>query len=74
LKFENEQHDGEYEVCGIDIDIKGELFNGLVYYPPTSFKKPYPLIIYFHGFPFTQSLKEIVRNYKYLLDMGRIWI
>lgn len=70
LKFENEQYDGQYEVCGIDIDIKGELFNGLLYYPPTSFKKPYPLIIYFHSFPFTQPLQEIVRNYKYLLDMG----
>lgn len=70
MKFEKEQYDGEYEVCGIDIDIKGELFNGLVYYPPKSFKKPHPLIIYFHSFPFTQSLQEIVRNYKYLLDMG----
>ena len=70
MKFENEQYDGEYEVCGIDIDIKGELFNGLLYYPPASFKKPYPLIIYFHSFPFTQALQELVRSYKYLLDMG----
>jgi len=74
MKFENEQFDGQYEVCGLDIDIKGELFNGLVYYPPTSFKKPYPLIIYFHSFPFTQSLQEIVRNYNYLLDMGNALI
>ena len=24
MKFENEQYDGPYEVCGIDIDIEGE--------------------------------------------------
>jgi len=70
LNFESKQFDRAYEVCGIDIDIKGELFNGLLYYPPASFKKPYPLIIYFHSFPFTQSLQDIVRSYEYFLDMG----
>jgi len=70
LTFEKKQYDGEYEVCGIDIDVKGELFNGVLYYPPTSFNKPYPIVIYFHSFPFTQSLQEIVRNYRYILDMG----
>lgn len=70
LKFEDKEFDGPYEICGIEIDIKGELLKGLVYYPPESFKPPYPLIIYFHGFPFTVNLQDIARNYKHLLDMG----
>jgi esterase/lipase len=42
----------------------------MLYFPPASFHKPYPLIIYFHGFPQLFALKEIVKDHQYLLDMG----
>ena len=42
----------------------------MLYFPPTTFHKPYPLIIYFHGFPQLFALKEIVKDYQYLLDIG----
>ncbi len=42
----------------------------MLYFPPATFHKPYPLIIYFHGFPQLFALKEIVKNHQYLLDVG----
>jgi pimeloyl-ACP methyl ester carboxylesterase len=74
LEFKEKQFDGPYEVAGIDITNERELFKGVVYFPPKSFKKPYPLVIYFHGFPHLFTLQEIVRSYSYLLDMGYSFI
>ena len=70
MKFKEKQFDGPYEVIGVEIDNKGEIFKGLTYFPPESFQKPYPLVIYFHGFPQLFPLQEIVKGYKYILDMG----
>ena len=69
MEFKEKQFDGLYEVIEIEIDNKG-VFKGLLYLPPESFQKPYPLIIYFHGFPQIFPLQEIVRSYKYILDIG----
>ncbi len=70
LEFEEKQFDGNYEVIQVDIENEGEIFKGLLYLPSLSFEKPYPLIIYFHGFPQIFPLQEIVKNYKFILDMG----
>ena len=70
MEFEEKQFDGNYEVIQVDIENEGEIFKGLLYCPPVSFKKPYPLIIYFHGFPQIFTLQEIVKNYKFVLEMG----
>ncbi len=74
MEFKEKQYDGPYEVSGIDIYNNGELFKGVLYYPPESYKKPYPLIIYFHGFPQLFSLQEIVKTYSFLLNMGLAFI
>ena len=74
MEFKEKQYDGPYEVSGIDIYNDGELFKGVLYYPPESYKKPYPLIIYFHGFPQLFSLQEIVKTYSFLLNMGLAFI
>ena len=66
--------DGPYEVSGLEIDNNGEIFKGMIYFPPQKFKKPYPLIIYFHEFPQLFALKEIVKNYQYLLELGYAFI
>jgi len=70
MEFKTKQFDGPYEVSEIQINSEGEIFRGMLYFPPQSFQKPYPLIIYFHGFPQLFSLKEIVRSYAFLLDLG----
>ena len=70
MEFKEKQFDGPYEVIEVEINNKGEIFKGLLYLPPESFKKPYPLVIYFHGFPQIFPLQEIVKSYKYILDMG----
>ncbi len=70
MEFKEKQLDGPYEVCGVDIQNQGELLKGLLYFPPKSFEKPCPIILYFHGFPQLFTLKEIVRNHKYILDLG----
>lgn len=67
LEFENKQFDGPYEVSEIQID---QMLRGLLYFPPESFKKPYPLIIYFHGFPQVFPLIEFIKRYKFMLDIG----
>jgi len=70
LEFKDKQFDGPYEVAGVDLQIEDQLFKGVLYFPPESFKKPYPLITYFHGFPQVFTLQEIVKSYQFLLDSG----
>ncbi len=70
MVFENKIFDGEYEVSEVQINNEGQIFRGLLYFPAERFKKPYPLVIYFHGFPELFSLTEIVKKYKYILDLG----
>jgi pimeloyl-ACP methyl ester carboxylesterase len=70
MEFTEKQYDGPYEVIGIEIHNDNQIFKGLLYFPPKPFQKPYPLIIYFHGFPQLFSLSEIVKSYKNLLDIG----
>lgn len=67
MEFENKQFDGPYEVSEIQID---QMLRGMLYFPPESFKKPYPLIIYFHGFPQLFPLIEFIKRYKFMLDIG----
>ncbi len=67
MEFENKQFDGPYEVSEIEID---QMLRGILYFPPQSFKKPYPLIIYFHGFPQVFPLTEFIKRYKSMLDIG----
>ncbi|MFW9771838.1 MAG: alpha/beta hydrolase family protein [Candidatus Thorarchaeota archaeon] len=70
MEFKEKQYDGPYEVSEVEIDNKRQIFRGILYYPPKSFKKPYPLIIYFHDFPQLFTLKELVIEHQYLLDLG----
>ncbi len=70
MEFKNKIFDGEYEVSEVQINNEGQIFRGLLYFPAERFKKPYPLVIYFHGFPELFTLTEIVRKYKYILDLG----
>ena len=70
MEFKEKQFDGPYEVAQVEINNEGEAFKGLLYLPPESFKKPYPLVIYFHGFPQIFPLQEIVKSYKFILDIG----
>ncbi|MBD3211559.1 MAG: hypothetical protein GF311_03045 [Candidatus Lokiarchaeota archaeon] len=70
MEFTNPQFDGPFEVSEIEIHNEGEKIRGILYFPPDEFKKPYPLIIYFHEFPQLLSFQEIVKDYKYLLEMG----
>jgi hypothetical protein len=70
MDFYKKQYDGPYEVSEVTIKNEGETFRGIVYTPQTKFEKPYSLVIYFHRFPQIFTLPEIVKNYKYLLDIG----
>ena len=70
LDFKNKVYDGPYEVAEIEIQNEREKFRGILYFPPKEYKKPHPLIIYFHGFPQLLALTEIVKDYKYILDSG----
>jgi len=70
LGFEEKQFDGPYEVAGVDLRVDEELFKGVLYSPPEEFEKPYPLILYFHGFPQLFTLPEIVKKFRFLLDLG----
>ncbi|TXT61121.1 MAG: hypothetical protein BAJALOKI2v1_50090 [Promethearchaeota archaeon] len=70
LRFPNKQYDGSYEVSGVELNIQGEIMKGLLYFPPERFSKPYPLIIYFHGFPQLFSLQDIVKKEQFLLEKG----
>lgn len=70
MEFKNKIYDGDFEVAEVSIENEGQVFRGMLYFPPEKYKKPYPLITYFHGFPQLFALKEIVRNYDYLLNLG----
>jgi len=70
LEFKNKIFDGEYEVSEVQINNEGQIFRGVLYFPAERFKKPYPLVIYFHGFPELFTLTEIARKYEYILDLG----
>ena len=70
MEFKEKQYDGIYEVSEVEIHNQNQIFKGMLYFPPATFHKPYPLIIYFHGFPQLFALKEIVKDHQYLLDMG----
>jgi pimeloyl-ACP methyl ester carboxylesterase len=70
LEFRNKQFDGEYEVSEVQIDIEGQILRGILYFPGKKYKKPYPIIIYFHGFPQLFTLTEIIKKYEILLTMG----
>ncbi len=74
MDFISKQFDGPYEVAEIRIKNKNQLFRGIVYFPPVTYKKPYPVVIYFHGFPQIFAFNEIVKNYNYLLDIGYAFI
>ncbi len=41
-----------------------------MYFPPANYKKPYPIIVFFHGFPQLFTLNEIVKKYRFLLELG----
>ena len=70
MEFKNKVYDGEFEVAEVSIENEGQIFRGMLYFPQEKYEKPYPLIIYFHGFPQLFSLKEIIQNYEYLLNLG----
>ena len=70
MEFKEKEYDGPYEVARVEINNQNQIMRGILYFPPKNFKKPYPLIIYFHGFLQLFSLEEIVKNYQYLLDSG----
>ena len=70
LNFEEKQFDGPYEVFEVQISNQGEVLRGILYFPPKKYKKPYPIITYFHGFPQLYTLQEIIQSYYYLLDVG----
>lgn len=74
MEFKNKEFDGPCEVSEIQINNNGQLLRGLLYFPSENFKKPYSVVIYFHGFPQIFSLTEIVKNYKFLLDLGYAFI
>jgi len=74
LEFENKQYDGPYEIAEINLESEGEKFRGMIYFPPKSFKMPYPLVVYFHGFPQLFPLIDIIKNYHYVLDNGFAFI
>lgn len=74
MEFKVKQFDGPYEVIEVEINNKGDILKGLLYFPPESFQKPYPLVIYFHGFPQIFPLQEIVKSYKYILDIGMAFL
>ncbi|MFW9829074.1 MAG: alpha/beta hydrolase family protein [Candidatus Thorarchaeota archaeon] len=70
MEFKNKIYDGDYEVSEIQINHKGQIIRGLLYFPPKRFIKPYPLVIYFHGFPELFTLTEIIKKFSYLLELG----
>jgi pimeloyl-ACP methyl ester carboxylesterase len=74
MEFKEKQFDGPYEVAEIEIHNEDQIFRGMQYLPPEKFIKPYPVIIYFHGFPQLFTLKQIAKDYHFLLDMGYAFI
>jgi len=72
MEFAKKQYDGPFEVVMVELQIEDQMFKGIMYFPPSKFKEPHPIIIYFHGFPQLFTLQEIARNYQYLLERGYI--
>ncbi len=70
MEFKNKLYDGDYEVSEVQINHKDQIIRGLLYFPAKKFIKPYPLVIYFHGFPELFSLSEIIKKFGYLLELG----
>jgi len=70
IEFQEKQFDGPYEVSEVQIKIDDQILRGILYFPPERFARPYPLIIYFHGFPQLFTLEELIKNYDYLLNEG----
>ncbi|MFX1496097.1 MAG: alpha/beta hydrolase family protein [Promethearchaeota archaeon] len=70
MEFKEKQYDGTYEISEVEIQNEGQIIRGILYFPPESFTRPYPLIIYFHDFPQLFTLKEIVIEHHYLLELG----
>ena len=70
MEFKEKQYDGLYEVSEVEFHNKNQIFKSILYFPPESVQKPYPLIIFFHGFPELKPLQEIVSQYQFLLDLG----
>ena len=70
MEFKNKQYDGEYEVSEVQINNEGKIFRGLLYFPAKKFKTPYPIVIYFHGFPQLFTLAEIIKSYSFILNLG----
>ena len=70
MEFRKKEFDGPYEVSEVQIDIEGQTLRGIIYFPEEKYKKPYPLVIHFHGFPQLFTLTEIVKKYEYLLTFG----
>jgi hypothetical protein len=73
-KKEQKTYDGPFEVSAIEISNEGEIFKGMVYFPPKEFSKPYPVILYFHEFPQIFTLSDIVKRYKFFLNLGYAFI
>ncbi|MFX1453473.1 MAG: alpha/beta hydrolase family protein [Promethearchaeota archaeon] len=70
MEFKNKIYDGDYEVSEVQINHEGQIIRGLLYFPAKRFIKPYPLVIYFHGFPELFTLTEIIQKFGYLLELG----
>ncbi|MFX1297609.1 MAG: alpha/beta hydrolase family protein [Promethearchaeota archaeon] len=70
MEFKSKEFDGEYEVSEVQINNEGQIFRGLLYFPAEKFKKPYSIILYFHGFPQLFALTEIIKSHSFLLDLG----
>ncbi len=70
MEFAKKQYDGPFEVVMVELQIEDQMFKGIMYFPPSKFKRPHPIIIYFHGFPQLFTLQELARNYQYLLEEG----
>ena len=70
MEFKNKQYDGPFEIVMVELQIVNQILRGILYFPSTKFKRPHPIIIYFHGFPQLFTLQELARNYQYLLEQG----
>ncbi|MFX1276206.1 MAG: alpha/beta fold hydrolase [Promethearchaeota archaeon] len=70
MEFENKRYDGEYEVAGLEIENEHQKIKGVIYFPPKKFKKPHPILIYFHGFPQLFTFQDIAHHYNFLLNKG----
>jgi len=69
--FKEKIFDGPYEVVEIQITNEGKNFRGIIYFPDKNkFKKPFPVIIYFQGFPQILPFFHIIQELKYLLNLG----